>query len=202
LERLRRDLPIVGEATHGRLTPSYRKRLGNGYVDILIRYRWGLYGRYYRINDSFTPNLRAIKTCSVRPVHSLWTGCEEPELINRLSVSEAIISAWCVDEVAPEVVLEELQTAAELLLKKNLGMPEKIRFPELVKHARRRRFLRGDPLINNYRIAEDALTPQQLLKSLGEVRNGSKHGGKSGAREWLEKHFWAATAVLESLSEG
>jgi len=48
LERLRRDLPTIAEATPSvRHSPSQRRRLANGLVDVLCKWRGGFYERYY-----------------------------------------------------------------------------------------------------------------------------------------------------------
>jgi hypothetical protein len=200
LERLRRDLPTIAEATPGRRTPAYRRRLGNGYVDILTKYRCSWYDRYYSRNEMFVPQLRAIKTSAVWPIHSLWPSSNDPQLGNRLIVSQTIMAAWCVDEVDSEVVLEELHTAAELLLKRITSMPNKTKFPDLIREARRQQVLSSSPLVHSYADPKRALTPQQLLKSLLSERNDTKHGGKPNAQDWLKEHFWPAAALLESLS--
>ncbi|WNI16260.1 hypothetical protein [Actinacidiphila sp. ITFR-21] len=200
LERLRRDLPTIAEATPGRHSPAYRRKLGNGYADILTKHRCTWYERYSRDENWFVPKLRALKASSVWPVHSLWPASDDQELGNRLIVAQTVMAAWCVEEVAPEVVIEELHTAAELMLKRITGMPDRTKFPDLIREARRMKALRTDPLIFNYKEAKTALTPQQLLKSLLRERNSTKHGGSSQAAKWLDNHFWATAGVLEAMS--
>lgn len=200
LERLRRDLPTIAEAAPGLRSPAYRRRLGNGYVDIATKFRCGWYERYGRDSDAFVPTLRAIQTPSVLPIHDLWPASDDHELGNRLMVSQTVMAAWCVDEIDPEVVLEELHTAAELMLKRITGMPDRTKFPDLVKAARRQKILGSDPLTWQYRDPRKAMTPQQLLKSLVTERNETKHGGKSAARAWLEIHFGAVSYLLVQLS--
>jgi hypothetical protein len=56
LELLRRDLPTIGEATPATRGPEGRRRLALGLIDIVNRYRGGLYERY---PDEWLPTLRA-----------------------------------------------------------------------------------------------------------------------------------------------
>ncbi|QMV22996.1 hypothetical protein GQS52_15800 [Streptomyces sp. SCUT-3] len=200
LERLRRDLPTIAEATPGWRSASYRRRLGNGYVDILTKYRCDWYDRYYKTNDSYVPTLRAIRSSSVWPIHSLWPGSGDQELGMRLVVAQTVMAAWCIQEVEPEVVIEELHTAAELMLKRITQMPDRTKFPDLIREARRKRVFSAEPMTFVYADPKRALTVQQLLKSLLRERNESKHGGRSQAESWLEENFWPIADLLESLS--
>lgn len=200
LERLRRDLPTIAEATPGRRNPAYRRRLGHGYVDILTKYRCSWYDRYYKNDESYVPTLRAIRASSVWPIHSLWPGSDDQELGMRLVVAQTVMAAWCVREVDAEVVIEELHTAAELILKRITRMPDRTKFPDLIREARRQQALSTEPMKFAYADPEKALTPQQLLKALLRERNISKHGGGSQAESWLNEHFWPAAGLLEQLS--
>ncbi|MFF7795137.1 hypothetical protein [Streptomyces sp. NPDC007991] len=200
LERLRRDLPTVAEATPGRRSPAYRRRLGHGYVDILTKYRCGWYDRYYTTDESYIPTLRAIRASSVWPIHSLWPRSDNQELGLRLVVAQTVMAAWCVREVDAEVVIEELHTAAELILKRITQMPDRTKFPDLIREARRQQALSTEPMEFAYADPKKALTAQQLLKSLLRERNACKHGGGAQAESWLDEHFWPAAGLLELLS--
>lgn len=200
LERLRRDIPTIAEATPGWRTPAYRRKLGNGYVDILTKYRCSWYDRYHKTDESYLPNLRAIKSSSVWPVHSLWPGSNDHELGMRLIVTQTVLAAWCVREVDAEVVIEEMHTASEIILKRLTGMPDKTKFPDLIKSARRQNKISSEPMIWTYADERRALTPQQLLKSLLRERNANKHGSGTQVELWLDSHFWPASTLLESLS--
>lgn len=46
LERLRRDLPTIAEATPTERSPAARRRTANGLVEILNRYRGMMYDRH------------------------------------------------------------------------------------------------------------------------------------------------------------
>lgn len=200
LERLRRDIPTIAEATPGRRNPAYRRRLGNGYVDILTKYRCSWYDRYYKVDESYVPKLRAIRASSVWPIHSLWPGSGDQELGMRLVVAQTVMAAWCVREVDAEVVIEELHTAAELMLKRLTRMPDRTKFPDLIREARRKNALPTKPMTSAYVDPKEALTAQQLLKSLLRERNASKHGGGAQAESWLDDHFWPTAGLLELLS--
>jgi hypothetical protein len=110
--------------------------------------------------------------------------------------------SWALDEVAPEVVLEELHTAAELILMRLVEKRRAPAFAELVEAARADGHLEW-PLGMHY--ADDA--PEQiddmadLLISLKDHRKRAKHQGSDEARAWLTVHFWPAGVVLERLCD-
>ncbi|WP_436991113.1 hypothetical protein [Streptomyces sp. enrichment culture] len=98
------------------------------------------------------------------------------------------------------MVIEELHTAAELMLKRITQMPDRTKFSDLIKAARRQQVLSPEPMKFAYIDTKKALTAQQLLKSLLRERNTSKHGGGSQAESWLHEHFWPAAGLLELLA--
>lgn len=113
LERLRRDLPTLAEAVPSRRTPAARRRLGLGLIEILTRYRHDMYERY---DDSWLPTLRARTHPAYTLPHLLHTDHEG--LQARLLATSDVLASWHFDEVDPAVVLEEMHTAAELMLKR------------------------------------------------------------------------------------
>ena len=202
LERLRRDLPTISEATPSeRQTPSERRRLANGLCDVLLRRRSGFYDRYYREGEpDYVPNLRRLHKSEVIPIHALWPGEDHPDLAARLGVTEEIMASWALDEVAPEVVLEELHTAAELILMRLLGKRRAPPFADLVDAARAKGYLQNG-LRFHYKDGDPDLIDDMgdLLISLKDHRKRAKHQGTDEARNWLTAHFWAAGIVLERL---
>jgi hypothetical protein len=205
LERLRRDLPTIAEATQSdRHTPVQRRRLANGLYDILCRSRAMYYDRYYREDQpEYVPRIRRLRSSEVWPVHQLWVGATHPDLAARLGVTEEIMASWVLDEVAPEVVLEEMHTAAELMLMRLMGKRRAPAFAELVEAAKKAGHLEM-PLAFAYDLdLEDSGRfdhAADLLTSLKDHRKRTKHQGTDEARAWLDKHFWAAGAVLEHLA--
>jgi hypothetical protein len=205
LERLRRDLPTIAEASpSGRHSPLQRRHLANGLYDILCRSRAMYYDRHYKEGQpEYVPRVRRLRSSEVWPVHHLWVGDKHQDLSARLGVTEEIMASWVLNEVAPEVVLEEMHTAAELLLMRLLNKRRAPAFAELVEHARGAGHL-DMPLAFAYDFAVD--DPERfdhapdLLISLKDHRKRTMHQGTNEARAWLDRHFWAAGAVLEHLA--
>lgn len=202
LERLRRDLPTIAEATPSdRHTPAQRRRFANGLCDVLCKWRGNFYDRYYREDGpDHIPQLRRISTRGVWPVHLLWPSQAHADLYPRLEVTEEVMNSWVLDEVVAEVVIEELHTAAELMLTRLAGKRRAPAFAELVAQAnqsgRLGRHLRHAYVDHDPNAINDMA---DLLISLKDTRKRAKHQASDEARSWLIHHFWAAGAVLEHL---
>lgn len=183
LERLRRDLPTIAEATQSERAPSARRRTANGLVEILNRYRGMMYDRY---DEDWIPTLRGRSVPVTGVIHDLFPR-DAPHLVDRLMVTMDLLASWHFDEVAPEVLLEEIHTAAELMLK-SLGLvgAKRMSFAELVDSAHAAELIRDDA--------------RETLMTMKTTRARVKHRGSSDAREWLDTHFWDAAAALEVLS--
>lgn len=106
--------------------------------------------------------------------------------MDRLLVTMDLLTSWHFDEVAPEVLLEEMPTAAELM--KSFGIPgaRRMSFAELVDAAHNAGRLRGDH--------------RETLLSVKTTRARVKHRGSTDARGWLAAHFWDGARALEALS--
>jgi hypothetical protein len=164
LERLRRDLPTIAEATPAeRHTPVQRRRLANGLSDVLCRSNTTYYDRYYiEGGPEYIPRLRRMRASEVWSVHQLWVGDKHRDLYARLGVTQEIMTSWALDEVAPEVVLEELHTAAELLMMQLVGKHRAPAFSELVEQVRKAGHL-GE---HTREALASPLTPDGLTASL------------------------------------
>jgi len=164
LERLRRDLPTIAEATPAaRHSPVQRQRLANGLCDVLCRSAASYYDRYYKEGEpDYVPRLRRLRTSEVWPLHELWVGDKHRDLYARLAVTEEILASWVLDEVAHEVVLEELHTAAELLLMRLLKKHRAPAFSELVNEARQDGYLEM-PLSFAYDFTGRARSPRKSM---------------------------------------
>ena len=204
LERLRRDLPTIAEATPSdRHTPIQRRRLANGLCDVLCRSRVGYYDRYYREDQpEYVPRVRRLRSSEVWPVHQLWVGERHRDLSARLGVTEEIMASWALNEIAPEVVLEDMHTAAELMLMRLLGKRRAPAFSELINDAQHAGHL-DMPLQFTYDFEDPRGFDHaaDLLVSLKDYRKRAKHQGSDEARDWLATHFWAAGALLEHLAQ-
>ena len=119
-------------------------------------------------------------------------GCPSfPNLLARLTVTEDIIVAWNFNEIAPEVLLEELHTACELVLEELVNRRSKrMSFAELVATADERGALRD---------ASPGLSGAALLTQLKDLRKDVRHRGASGAADWLELHWEDVAKSLECI---
>lgn len=204
LERLRRDLPTIAEATASRRTLSSRRALALGITEILTRYRLMMYDRY---GEDWIPTLRARRTPAYMLPHQLWSG--DVALQDRLAVTSELMASWHFGEVAPPVLLEELHTAAELILEALVNRrAKKLSFAQLVDLALAGCVFSpypGDQALT-LRLREGAestsveLAARDLLLSLKDVRKEVRHRGATGAKEWLDSNFWEAAALLERMS--
>ncbi|MFG3422087.1 hypothetical protein [Micromonospora sp. NPDC048063] len=134
-------------------------------------------------------------------VVNFWLGQEHDDLADRLTVTLDTISAWAFDDTAPEVVLEELHTAATLLLMRRLGLRRAPAFSELVEREVAAGGLNQGLWFADYSSFDDAPTMGDLLLDLKTVRARSKHQGSRESREWLDRNFWGSIVTLEYLAE-
>jgi hypothetical protein len=88
LDRLRRDLPTIAEATPTeRQTPVQRRRLADGPSDVLCRSNTMYYDRYYKEGGpDYLPRLRRLRASEVWSVRQLWVGDKHRDLSARLGV--------------------------------------------------------------------------------------------------------------------
>jgi len=184
--RLERDLPLVAEgcAVEG-LSPPQRARIGRGFADMMLR------GRHVEQEEPMA--LRgATETSYYYPPYDY--DCPSfPRLHARLSVTEELIVAWNFKEIAPEVLLEELHTACELVLEELVNKrAKKLSFAELISAAQQAGFFRTS--------LDYALPPADLLTSLKELRKKVRHRAAEGAGEWLDEYWEDVAMCLEQLA--
>ncbi|WP_234659799.1 hypothetical protein [Agromyces marinus] len=119
-------------------------------------------------------------------IHDLFP-TNAPHLADRLVITMDLLASWHFQEVAAEVLIEEIHTAAELMLK-SLGLPrsKRMSFAELIDGAH------DQGLIDE--------RSSQTLHALKSTRVGAKHRGSADAKEWLDANFWDVVAALERLS--
>lgn len=153
---------------------------------------------------------------------------EAPHLDARLTITERVLVDWFFNEVAPEVMLEELHTASELILEGLVNRrAKKMSFAELVAAAQQqglfegldRRFaLEWELHVRLSRAREDdvaievmnslglhvsevgAITGRDLLLSLKDLRKEVRHRAAPGAKEWLDRYADSIMVVLEELA--
>lgn len=178
--RLERDLPLVAEGCRsGSASARERQRLGRGFVDLMLR------GRHLDQEDVMS--LSGVEaTRFYYPPYELECPAS-PRLHARLSVTQEVIVAWAFDEIAPEVLLEELHTACELVLEELVNRrAKKVSFADLVAKALRAGLLETRP---------DETPPGLLLISLKDLRKDVRHRAAEGAGAWMED-YWQDTAIL------
>ncbi len=203
-ERLRRDLPTIAEATAAKRPPASRRLLALGLVDILARWRLGMYDRY---DEDWLPTLKARREPAYLLPHGLYT--PNDALADRRAVTMDMLASWHLGEVAPPVLVEEMHTAAELILTALVNQRAKrLSFAQLVDlalqagcfspypgdQATTARYRRGDEP------HESEAKAAQVLLSLKDVRKHVRHRGAEGSQGWLDEHFWDAASLLTRLA--
>lgn len=163
--------------------------------------------------EGWVPHLRARKQPPDQLGPFLLDCPSAPDLRKRLAVTERMLTDWFFDEVAPEVMIEELHTAFELTLARVIHgrYQHNKAFQQLINEASAQGTfdkVRGIlPFTPAYDPATNSVDPQyapapyvaELLTSLRNTRNHAKHRGDATASAWLEGHFDAAATVLERL---
>ena len=195
LERLRRDLPLVAEIQASTRTPSARRNVGLGILHELMRSRFDGRGGWEAWDFDDWPLLRARSRPWYMGPHDLWLPVA-PSLSARLSVTGDLLASWHFDEVAPEVLIEECHTAAELLL--DVGLPRRSRrrsFADMIDEAETAGLLRSGQAI-----PDTNLTQAELLTALKDVRKELRHRNRGDGTAWLKDHFWAVAATLDWLT--
>lgn len=182
--RLERDLPLVAEgcAVEG-LSPTQRARIGRGFVDMMLR------GRH--VNQDRRMVLRGVtETWYYYPPYD-YDCPSSPRLHARLSITEDLLVAWNFDEIAPEVLLEELHTACELILDELVNKrSKKLSFAELITSADEAGLLQH---------SNGELPPVRLLTDLKDLRKNVRHRATEGAHPWLNEYWEDVAICLERL---
>lgn len=114
-----------------------------------------------------------------------------PCLHARLSVTLGLIVAWNFSEIAPEVLLEELHTACELVLEELVNKrAKKLSFAELIVAADKAGIFSDMP---------GEGSPGILLTELKDLRKNVRHRAAEGAGSWLDRHWEDVSMCLERL---
>lgn len=182
--RLERDLPLVAEGCHAPgLSRTDRQRLGRGFADMLVR------GRH--VDQDANMTLRGVTETRRRFPPYDYDCPAFPSLLARLIVTEDVIVAWNFNEIAPEVLLEELHTAAELVLEELVNRRSKrLSFAQLVAAACKSGALSD---------VGSGLSDTALLTQMKDLRKDVRHRGVSGAGEWLDLRWEDVAILLERL---
>jgi hypothetical protein len=103
--RLERDLPLVAEGCRVEgLSPAQGARIGRGFADMMLK------GRHVEQENPIV--LRGVTETNYYYSPYDYDCPSSPRLHARLSITENLIVAWNFEEIAPEVLLEELHTPA------------------------------------------------------------------------------------------
>lgn len=182
--RLERDLPLLAEGCDmAGMTRVQRQRVGRGFADMVLR------GRHVEQDEAVV--LRGVsETRWYYPPYD-YECPSYPRLHARLSTTEEVLVAWNFQEVAPEVLLEELHTASELILEETVNRrSRRLSFAELVAAADKAGTLHQ---LNNQ------TPPVDLLLELKDLRKHVRHRAAKGAGEWLDTHWEEVAILLERL---
>lgn len=206
ITRLSRDLPTICEAIQvDHRSPSRRRGVGRSFAHIAAQYRVGAFDLY---ETSWTPKLVSRIDEPWEVTTYTFSAPNAPDLERRLEITARMLMDWEFGEIAPEVMLEELHTAAELSLKRALRGKYRRQgsFKELVERAEERGMLKL-PGIRVFRQSlrvvdvEESITVKELLLSLKDARRVARHEARETALPWLEKWVVGIGEVLEVLAE-
>lgn len=188
--RLERDLPLVAEGcTSVALGPTQRARLGRGFADMMLR------GRH--VEQESPMRLRGVTdTRYYYPPYEL--SCPGSRRLDaRLSITQELIVGWNFEEIAPEVLLEELHTACELVLEELVNRRAKrLSFAQLIANANDSGLLDSGLLLSSF---GETASEVALLTELKDLRKDVRHRAAEGARPWLDDHWEEVAMLLERL---
>lgn len=195
---LERDLPLVAEGIAlPNVAPRQRRRTGLGFADLYIRgldYRTDATLRWRGVSRThyyFTPY-------ELSP-DSLQAAEGAANLAARLRITESVILDWHFDRVAPPVLLEELHTAAELVLEHLVNRRSKrLSFAELVAAADAQSLLAW-PLPDVAQCMGAPRDPAGLLIELKDHRKEARHRANRDFEPWLADNWEAIVLLLERI---
>lgn len=206
IARLARDLPTICEATDlPHRSASNRRGLGRSFAHIAAQYRFGEPDHH---PQDWVPRLQSRSNPPWETTVFGFSAPNAPDLETRLDVTARMLVDWEFNEIAPEVMLEELHTAAELCLKRALWGRYRRQgsFAENVELAEERGLLQLPGVrINRWSLRavehEKTLTAGALLISLKDARKVARHEARDTAMAWLRDWAISAGEVLEVLAE-
>lgn len=205
IARLARDLPIICEAVDlSHRSPKNRRGLGRSFAHIAAQYRFSEPDFH---PDGWVPRLVSRSNPPWETTVFGFAAPNAPDLETRLDVTAQMLVSWEFNEVAPEVVLEELHTAAELTLKRVLWGRYRHQgsFAETVDLAEERGKL-GLPgaRVNRRSLRavehDKQVTVHDLLISLKDARKVARHEARDTSLTWLQDWAVGAGEVLEVLA--
>lgn len=206
IARFERDLPTICEAVvPSHRTSQGRRGLGRSFAHIAAQYRFGVVDHR---PEGWIPRLTSRSATAWTTSPHILTCPKAPDLERRLAVTERMLVDWEFDEVAPEVMLEELATAFELTLRRVAfgRYKRKGSFSELVNIVEampKGLFDQHTVHVINGTLRGELrtdTTTRDLLLGLQAARNPARHSASDTAKAWLMSWRWAAAEVLEDLA--
>lgn len=198
-QKIERDLPIVAEAIVVPHRPlRQRRQLANGFVDIYARCGYGTDDV-----EVMAPHLSPKTRVGFTWVPHLLSYSADMNVATRLEITEAFCVDWYFGDVPAPTMLEELHTAAELLLDHAVhGRFTRKTFADNVRGASMAGLLdRCTQLGRPGSSAPARDRAAELLISLKDTRREVRHRADPRAGKWLHSHFFDVVYVLEALSE-
>lgn len=195
-QKIERDLPIVAETVevdHRDLRA--RRHLANGFVHIYATYGYG--------SEAEIPHLKPRQRVDFQWVPHLISYPAAPRVNARLAVTERFCVDWYFGEVPGPTMLEELHTAAELLLSFAVGEAGSQKaFSTIVAEAAKAGLFRQCVQLGEPGVASDPNEmATRLLLELKDVRREVRHRADPRADEWLRSNFFHVVYTLEMVSE-
>jgi len=194
---LEKDLPIVCEGVASTLPPRRAAALGRGFAEVF------LVGR--DVNRGIeTQALREVADTSLYyPVYELTSvSIQSSVLQNRLQITEGVVSDYGLGRVTSVVVLEELHTAVEQVLRYLLPrLQERANWPRLVASAEEAGYLSTDTTqyLSQLDSGHDHTDRDLLLEGMNRRRNAAKHKDGDPEDPWVAEHWECASLLLERL---
>lgn len=178
--QLERDLPVVAEGWTG---PSAGRRAVRVAESFVARWIDWCVGADDFVDDRVRISARDINRWRW-PIFDLPEPYEGNE---RVWLADEVCSRWVTGDIPDEIMIEELHTAIEQVLRRALSPGKRANFPTLLDAAEQEGLL-----------GEDG---KSVLKHLSrEWRNALKHRGKTIAdRDALRRELFAAVDVFDLL---
>ncbi len=187
------DMPAVCEGVDGRLAPSRARKLGIGFANLY------LVGRDVNLGER--PQVLKPKSDATLyfPLYEVSSDRASGGLVARLRVTEDVITDYGLGRFPDAVLLEELHTALEQVLREALPeAPRGAKWPDLLARAQSRQLIH-DAVERWAGTEEHAHNDVGLLRELTRRRNAAKHRAYDPDDPWLAEHWECSCLLLERL---
>lgn len=181
--QLERDLPVVAEGFLGPVSGQRACRIAESLVSRWIDFAVG--------GDDAAPMIRTSVRDPVKWVWPILEYVEEHDLTPRMVLADDVLARWITRDIEPEIVIEEVHTLAEGLLRRVTASGKRVRWPALLDRAEQ----------------QELVTPEdrrQLARLNTEFRNRLKHRTERIEEEQVvvvEDLIWSAIGALDHLMQ-